>query len=299
MSPVPKDPVRYEIWINNMKRSRKGKRPSLKTQIAQLAAVTGVPKTQSHKDNLRKSKSGKKMPPRTKEHRNNISASLKNKPKSESHKKHLSEAKLNLSEEAHENIKTAAKKRFENQEYCKHFKESRMGKLQSEVTILKRIESHIGGFWYGNVRYPETKTYCEKWTPDLRERIRAAWDYKSAISGATTDSKGRDLDCHHVYDQEKACCIWDEDKNGYYAMINIGTKRNQNTIRYDIKGDPNKFVPLTRSEHIMIRFDKLKWIKYFEELIDERDGRCYLTKEEMSTYIPLHTVEDNKVACLE
>lgn len=159
------------------------------------------------------------------------------------------------------------------------------GSTATESTRIKMSETRIGGHWYGNVRYnDDVKVYCEKWTEDLRERIRASWDYKSAISGVATDSKGRKLDCHHVYDQEKACCIWDEDNQGYYAMINIGTKRSPNLIRYNIVGDPNKFVPLTRAEHKMVSFDKLHWIKFFEELIEERNGKCYLTQEEMAEY---------------
>ena len=98
----------------------------------------------------------------------------------------------------------------------------RTGSTASESTRLKMSETRIGGFWYGNVRYnDDVKVYCEKWNEDLRERIRAAWDYQSALSGVATDSKGRKLDCHHVYEQEKACCVWDEDAQGYYAMINI------------------------------------------------------------------------------
>lgn len=191
----------------------------------------------------------------------------------------------------------AIREAYKNPEVIQRKRDAHKGKIFTEKTkqkiseankredvLLKRLDSFYGGFWYGNVRYPETKTYCELWNGDLRERIRAAFDYKSAISGITTDERGRKLDCHHIYFQEKACCHWDKDMNGYYAMINIGTKRNPNMIRYDIKGNPNKFVPLTRAEHTATRFDKLHWIKVFEDIIEKRGGKCYLTKEEMVVY---------------
>lgn len=153
------------------------------------------------------------------------------------------------------------------------------GRKQSEQHQMKTTEYLIGGFWYGNIRYPERKYYCELWTPDLCDRIRSAWDHKSAISGKTSvDNRGKKLDCHHVYFQKKACCEWDSDLRGYYVMLNIGTNRKPEIVRHDIKGDPNKFVPLTHSEHSVVRFNKLKWVKYFEDLIESRNGFCYLPK---------------------
>ena len=128
--------------------------------------------------------------------------------------------------------------------------------------------------WYGGVQNDNKPYYCEKWNRDLRNRIRAYWGYKSALSGKTkTDNLDHDLSCHHIYYQKKACCVWDEDMQGYYAMID-GKK-------YYIKGDPNKFVPLTKSEHAKINKNKLAWIEFFENLIETQGGKCYLTVEEM------------------
>ena len=154
------------------------------------------------------------------------------------------------------------------------------GILFTEETIVKQVESAVGGFWYGNVKYLTAKRYCNMWTR-LRDsgRIGACWDFKSVLSGKTDD-----LVYHHVYYQEKACCHWDEDHQGYYALINIGTSRNQNWYKYYIPGDPNKFVPLTRSENSMVNGNRLKWIKIFEDIIDKNGGKCYLTKEEKVEY---------------
>ena len=94
----------------------------------------------------------------------------------------------------------------------------------------QRRESHLisitgQGFWYGHpiLHEQKTKSYCELWNRDLWNRIDSAWDFKSSISDKMKeDNKDRDLDRHHVYWQEKACCVWDEDIQGYYAMINLG-----------------------------------------------------------------------------
>jgi hypothetical protein len=166
------------------------------------------------------------------------------------------------------------------------------GKPPSYKTRLVLCEFGIGGIWYGNVRYPEGKIYCEKWRSDLWRRIDAAQGYQSILSGKTKlENNGHALSRHHVYWQEKACCVWDEDAQGYYAMINLGTAIKPNWYKHYIKGDPNKFVLLTSKEHGMIKgskklgTNKLTWIKILEDLIETKlDGKCYLTKEEMKVY---------------
>lgn len=157
------------------------------------------------------------------------------------------------------------------------------------------------GFWYGNKSLinwnnnGHRKYYCELWNPNLWDRIDAAYDYKSILSGKTRleNYKQEHLSRHHLYWQEKACCEWDEDAQGYYAWINNGSKRNPDWIKYYIKGDPNKFVLLTRDEHGIVRGkmgtekDKIYYIKLMEDLIEERakEGKkCYLTPEEYEVY---------------
>ena len=90
---------------------------------------------------------------------------------------------------------------------------------------LKQKEAHVGGFCIQNITYDERKKYCELWNPNLWQRIDACQGNRSIISGKTKEENGgRALSRHHVYWQEKACCVWDEDAHGYYAMIDIGTK---------------------------------------------------------------------------
>lgn len=137
------------------------------------------------------------------------------------------------------------------------------------------IETRVGGFWYGNIQYYEMK-YCELWNEDLKIRIRSFFNNTSVLSKKTKrENNNRNLSCHHVYYQKKACCEWDEDAQGYYAAID-GEK-------YYIKGDPNKFVTLTHLENCMVERDKLKWVRIFEDIInDQYDGKCYFTKKEYS-----------------
>lgn len=145
---------------------------------------------------------------------------------------------------------------------------------------MKIVEGHVGGFWYGNVRYSNPPKYCELWCPDLWNRIDEAQNYQSILSGKTKfDNGGRVLSRHHVYYQKKACCEWDEDANGYYAWVDVGTLNISHRVKYYIPGDPNKFVLLTSQEHGMVKKNKLKWIKIFEDLIETKlNGICYLPK---------------------
>lgn len=178
--------------------------------------------------------------------------------------------------------KEGCRQRSQDPEYLRKNKESNQRLAQDPEWRLKSREGAIGGFWYGNVRYRDFK-YCELWCPDLWHRIDEAQNYQSILSGKTKeDNGGRALDRHHVYYQKKACCVWDEDAQGYYVTINIGTVKKPNWYKYYIPGDPNKFVLLTTSEHSVVMKDKLKWIKTFEDLIETKlGGVCYLPKVEL------------------
>ena len=182
----------------------------------------------------------------------------------------------------------AQKKRFEDPEVGRHLSEAarkyykdhpERGTKHGET--LKKL--FLDKQWYGSVTYKEPKKYCVLFNSDFKERCIAYWGNKSVLSSKTraeNGKKNRQLTVHHVYYQKKACCEWDEDLQGYYAMINLGTVRNPNIIRHNIKGDPNKFVVLTNSEHATTNHDKLKWVELFEDLIENQGGKCYFTKEE-------------------
>jgi len=172
-------------------------------------------------------------------------------------------------------------------ETIQKMREKMTGKPKSEAHREKIVEHRIGGFWYGNVRNDKRK-YCELWGPDLWRRIDAFQNNRSILSKKTKkDNGGRALTRHHVYWQPKACCEWDEDEQGYFAMINIGTLKKPNMYRYYVGEDPNKFVLLTDHEHGLVKKDKLTWIRRFEKLIDQKyGGKCFYTKEEWALMNP-------------
>jgi len=155
-----------------------------------------------------------------------------------------------------ENHKKGIKKRFDN-----------------PIWKQNMIESDIGGFWYGNVRYKgERERYCELWNSDLWERIDAFWNNKSSLSGIPRN--GKKLDRHHVYYNKKSCCL--ENGDGSFSVI-------IDDQIYPIIGDPNKFVLLTHSEHGKIKgsLNKIWYMRYFEWLINTNyNGKSYYTKDE-------------------
>jgi len=70
-------------------------------------------------------------------------------------------------------------------------------------------------------------------------------------------------------------------------MINLGTRHKPNLVRHNIKGDPNKFVVLTHQEHAKTNYNRLEWIRVFEDMIEEKyEGKCYFTKEEYTEAYP-------------
>jgi hypothetical protein len=146
----------------------------------------------------------------------------------------------------------------------------KQGCIDRSKDILYYI-SRFKYIWYGSVKYYDDELlYCEKWNSDLRNRIRMRYDHKSVLSGKTKiDNKNRELCCHHVYYQKKSCCEWDEDNGAFYAYID--------GYKYYIKGDPNKFVTLTNSEHAMVNHNRLKWVKFFEDIIETKyNGKSYI-----------------------
>jgi len=153
---------------------------------------------------------------------------------------------------------------------------------------MRRKETYVGGFCIQNIIYDEREGYCEVWGPGLWRRIDAYQDNRSIISGKTKeDNNGKELTRHHLYWQKKACCGYDEDTKGYYAMINLGTRGKPEVHKHYIKGSPNKFVLLTSHEHGIIKgnkklgTNKLTWIKVLEDLVEIKlNGKTFYTEFE-------------------
>jgi hypothetical protein len=133
-----------------------------------------------------------------------------------------------------------------------------IGKTHAEKTKLKLVESRVGGFWYGNVRYDEPK-YCELWTDEFRERVRIFFSYQCVECG--TPQNGVRFGVHHVHYDKKTCC-----KKG------------------EMVGD-RKFVPLCRSCHAKTNTNRPYWERHFTALIDDYyGGKCYFSQEEMEQF---------------
>jgi hypothetical protein len=160
--------------------------------------------------------------------------------------------------------------------------------MNDPETKLKRKETFIGGFCIQNIIYDEREGYCEVWGKPLFRRIDAYQDNRSIISGKTKEENGgRALSRHHLYWQKKACCGYDEDTKGYYAMINLGTRGKPEIHKHYINGSPNKFVLLTSDEHCMVTGNKklgttkLTWIKILEDLVETKlNGKTFYTESE-------------------
>jgi hypothetical protein len=129
----------------------------------------------------------------------------------------------------------------------------RVGSFASEETKLKMSESGIGGFWYGNIRYYDNP-YCEKWTAELRERVRAYFNYTCFECG--TPQNGRKLNVHHIHYNKKTCC----------------------------DGSPHDMVPLCPECHTKTNFNRDYWEDHFVELLyaGNPEGKCFFTREEMA-----------------
>lgn len=106
--------------------------------------------------------------------------------------------------------------------------------------------------WLGGISF---EPYCPKWTPELRERIRAFFNYECVICGKTTEENGEALSCHHVEYNKQACC----------------------------DGKIVHFAALCRKCHNKTNSNRSNWEDILHKIIDEiYDDKSYYTKEEWS-----------------
>jgi len=219
---------------------------------------------------------------RTDEQRARISQSIKGRKLSPEHCKKISENNKGkiISDETRQKQRIAVKNRPPiSEETRRKLSESHKGQKPSKETLIKRsialrgklasnkgiphtyqarlriVETMIGGFWYGNVRYyANAPQYCEKFNANLKERVRAFFGYQCVICGKKQGSKK--LDVHHVWYNKKACC----------------------------DDTPRSLVPLCHECHTKTtRGDRAFWSRLLQDMIDTRfEGRCWFTKEEMN-----------------
>lgn len=240
-----------------MSEASKGKKLTPETIAKIVAKNTGKKRSEEIRKKISESKKNL-----SEETRRKMSESAKLRaPPSEITRKKLSEAgkARKLSEDHRRNIGKALTGKIRSDEHHKNLSLSHkgntamLGKTHSAETRLKLCEATVGGFWYGNISYPPA--YCEKWTAELRERVRAYFGYMCAECG--TPETDRKLSIHHVHYNKKTCC----------------------------DGSPRDLVPLCVSCHMRTNIDKEYWENHFTEMIYAYyNGKCFLTKEEMKKF---------------
>lgn len=119
------------------------------------------------------------------------------------------------------------------------------------------LENNLNNLWYGNIKYYNGPQYCEKWTAELRERVRAYFEYCCVECG--TPQNGHALHIHHVWYNKRLCC----------------------------DDTPRSLVPLCSSCHAKTNTNRDYWSEHFQAIIDTYyEGRCWFTKEEFAAFQP-------------
>jgi len=179
------------------------------------------------------------------------------------------------SEESKEKIRLANLGHKVSEETIAKMKSSHIGKPMSEEAKEKQRNNKIGcsvseetrikqsctrrGISVSEFNGFSTKRYCELWTDEFRERVRAFFGYVCMYPGCgkTQEEEGRKLSVHHVNYDKQTCCRENEDVSS------------------------RKFVTLCNRHNLAVNYDRELWERYFVGLInDEYEGRCYFTKEE-------------------
>lgn len=146
-----------------------------------------------------------------------------------------------------------SRERSKDPNVLKMMSEATKRQMRNETLKTKFMESVVGGYWYGNVRYVDDFEYCYRWTREFRERVRAFFGFKCVECGKTEKNNGRMLSVHHVYYNKKMCC--------------------DDTRQY--------LVSLCNHCHSKTRSDKEYWMTHFREIIDKYyGGKCWYTKDE-------------------
>lgn len=121
-------------------------------------------------------------------------------------------------------------------------------------------QQYLNGSLNPNYRQDAQRRYCEKWTPDLRRRVRAFFNNTCMMCGITQDEyhtksgEPKLLHVHHVNYNKNQCC--DEDV-------------------------PRLLVPLCASCHTKTTVKREIWEPYLTKLIvNNYGGKCFYTKEE-------------------
>jgi hypothetical protein len=129
----------------------------------------------------------------------------------------------------------------------------------SDATRRRMSENHPDISGDKNPRYIDGRcknkdTYCELWTAEFRNRIRAFHNYECFMCGKTKEQNNNImLGCHHVCYDKNTCC----------------------------NDTPRLFVALCNKCHGKVGLNRNRWEEIFKIALDEiYDGKSYYTKEE-------------------
>jgi len=219
-------------------------------------------RTDGHMDKLRNMNIGRTASDETKR---KMSEARTGMAFTDEHKRKLKEAHLtDENRKIHSNTQT---QRWNNTDYKKKLCDIHKNRCAIPAERRKLVDlankrwdtqrkSDLNAFWYGAIRYYEGPQYCEKWTDELKERVRAYFGYQCAECG--TPQNGKKLHVHHVWYNKRLCC----------------------------DSTPRSLVPLCSSCHSKTNTNREYWSTHFQEIIDAYyDGKCWFTKEEMLSYL--------------
>lgn len=175
-------------------------------------------------------------------------------------RKNQKEGKLKLIQtpEWIKNHKDLSQKLAQDPDWIKNHTDAMRKLAEKPEQRMKNVESHIGGIWYGNVRYYNGPLYCEKFNEEFRERVRAYFGFVCPECG--TPQNGMKLAVHHINFNKKSCCDPEA---------------------------PRLFIPLCIKNgcHNKTNHNREYWESYFTEMImGYYGGKCYFTKEEMAAF---------------
>jgi len=138
-------------------------------------------------------------------------------------------------------------------EHVAHMKIALKGIKRDERTRKHMSETRRGENnprWCGGI---SSLPYCPKWTKELKQRIRAFFEYRCICCGKHEDDCTRKHCCHHVEYNKDACC----------------------------DGKPVHFAAMCTKHHSMTNADRNRWEAMIHRIIDEiYDGKSYYTQEE-------------------
>lgn len=119
------------------------------------------------------------------------------------------------SDESKKHISAALTGRNLSDEHKQHISEAlRRRTPELYEKVAEKISGPNHWNWQGGI---SKEVYCEKWTPELRRRIRAFFDYKCILCGKSEEENNQALSCHHVYYNKSACC--DDNDRIHFAAL--------------------------------------------------------------------------------